>query len=248
MTKPVCDESITRASALTKRELRALAKRLAPSERAELRAVARALDKAIAGEPFGPQHHEHQDYDPFRCAACAPDLWVAYAIGLAFPDADEQALDQLFAGLWGLTGENLSLALDAGRDERATPEVTRAWLLLRDRHDDEEMEVRSTLEPGWTSLFGHWCRNYEGDTPPANDDETAALIESYRAAHSEECDRFLSAHSHGRTTTWQRGRPMYRLGADPALVHEIRCGSDPRKARTLKRASLRTEMDPSWLL
>src|SRR5450432_4353662 len=126
MTSTEYPDQSARAS-ISKRELRALARRWAPSERPELRAVARALDKALAGEPYGTRHHEGDDYDPFRCAQCQPDLWVIYAIGVAFPDALATGLGVL-AGMHGLSEEDILLALDNGRDEREPPDVTLKWL------------------------------------------------------------------------------------------------------------------------
>src|SRR6187551_2822297 len=132
MTKQVCNDTPTRASALSKRELRALAKRLAPSERPELRAVARALDKALAGEPFGARHHDHQgdDYDPFRCADCQGDLWVFYALAVAFPRLDTPDL-ALLKGLHGLSGEDIdAVLLDAMCGESVPPTLRYDWLTL----------------------------------------------------------------------------------------------------------------------
>jgi hypothetical protein len=237
MTKSVCDDNSPRAS-VSKRELRALAKRLAPSEQPELRAVARALDKAAAREAYSRAHHDGGDFDPFRCGACLPDLWVGYVIGVAFPNADEQDLDLQLAALQGLTGENLALALDAGRDERCAPDVTHAWLALRDRQCDELDTLRAELQPGcwYRDDCGRWVRDFD-EPDPGPDPEIDALLAAADACHSAEADAFIAAHSRYR-----------RLVADPALIQEIRFGSDPRKARTAKRASLRKGFDSSWLI
>jgi hypothetical protein len=210
---------------VSKRELRTLARRLAKSDRPELRAVARALNKLAAGEVCSSRHHESNDYDPFRCAACVPDLWVVYAIGVAYPDADATDLAWRLAGLQGLSAEDVALALDAARSEDTTPDVTHAWLAMRDRQDDELREI----EPGWhRHPWGTWARD---DEPP----ESPPEVEALRAEHAREIEAFTRAHS---------------LIADPEVVREIRYGADRRKARALMRASFRkgNGVNPSWLL
>jgi hypothetical protein len=72
---------------------------------------------------------------------------------------------------------------------------------------------------------------------PDPDPEIDALLAATEAAHSAEASAFVAARS-----------PYRWLVADPALIQEIRLGSDPRKAHTAKRASLRKGFDSSWLI
>jgi hypothetical protein len=227
----------TIGASLSKRELRALAKRLARSDRSELRAVARALDKLASGEVCSSPHHEGHDYDPFRCAACVPDLWVMYAIGVAFPNVDADDLAAQFAGLLGLSCEDMALGVEAGRDERPAPNVTHDWLGLVDGHREELDRMRAGLEPGWyRDDCGRWCRDFDEPDPDPNPD-TEAFLAQMSASHAEEAEAFIAARS-----------PYRRLAVEPALIQEIRFGTDSRTARTLKRASLRKGFDSSWLI
>jgi len=237
MTPKVCIEETTRASALTKRELRTLTKRLANSEREELRAVARALDKAIAGEPFSPKHHDGDDYDPARCPRCQADLWVFYAIAVAFPQVTAGDL-ALFTGLHGLSDADVDAAVLAIQNgDTLPPDVRFDWLVLRDRQCEDLDTARADLEPGcwYRDARGRWVRDF-GHPDPDPDAEVEALLASVAADHGKEICAFIAARS-----------PFKWLAADPALLDEI-LGSDPRKARTLKRASLRKGFDSSWLL
>lgn len=228
MTSTISPQSTFGAS-VTRRELRTLAKRLARSERAELRAVARALDKALAGEAYSEPHHAaHEEFDPFRCARCTPDLWVVYAIGVAFPDARAADLDFL-RGLQGLSPEDIELGLAAGRDEDCSPDITSAWLALRDEQHDDEMRVRVVVESGWSRVGAHWGRSWDGEEPPANATADAELLAELAAHHRREQEAFGA------------------LAADPQLIQEVRFGSDARKARAARRSTLRKEMDLSCL-
>ncbi len=215
MTESEYPDQNPRAS-VSKRELRNLARRLAPSDRPELRAVARVLDKIASGEACTRPHHDGHDYDPFRCPECLPDLWVMYAIGVVFPNADAADLGFRFAGLLGLSLEDIALGVDAGRTEGPSPDVTHAWLALTDRQRDELNTVRAEL---------------------GTHSEIEALLAQVRADHARDARAFIAARS-----------PYPWLSGDGALLHEIRFGSDPRKARALKRKSLRAEMDLSCLM
>lgn len=230
-------------ASISRRELRTLTKRLERSERPELRTVARAIDKALAGEPYSRPHHEGSDYDPARCAACEPDLWVIWTIGVAFPDADPVDLAAMLRGLQGLSDDDIARQLDAAcaGDPPPPPDVIRQWLTMVDGHDDDVSQARVDCEPGWVSIDSRWVRSYGPDEPdesglwrpwPPNAEFDAALRE-LQDDHAAECLRFWK----------QRGR-----FAAPALLEEIRFGSDVRTARATKKASLRKEMDLSCLI
>lgn len=255
MTSTEYPEENARAS-VSKRELRNLARRLAPSARAELRAVSRVLDKIASGEACSRAHHDGHDYDPFRCPACLPDLWVMYVIGVAFPNADATDLGFRFAGLLGLSCENIALGVDEGRREGLAPDVAHAWLALTDRQRDEIDTIRAELEPGrWERDHrGHWheCESAKVwnaatlrfEWPHPIDPEVDALIADVKATHGSEIEQFITAQCHGRTR--RDGRAFLRT--DPALTNEIRFGSDTRKARATQRASLKKGFDSSWLI
>jgi hypothetical protein len=228
-------------ASVSKRELRTLAHRLARSERNELRVTARALDKLASGEVVAKPHHTG-DFDPWRCAACLPALWVAYAIGVAFPDVYAADFDLRFGCLLGLSGENLELALDAGRQEKPTPDATQELLVLADQHRAELDTVRAELEPGcWHRDSRGWLfRDF--DHGPPLDPEVDALIAEVAAGHAVEVDRCIAGHSHGCDRDGHKF-----ITADRSLLQEIRYGSDPRKARAARRTALKQGFQSSWL-
>jgi hypothetical protein len=225
------------------RELRALARRLTKLERPELAAAGRAIDKMLAGEIVTRDHHD-RDFDPARCAACLPDRWTAYAIGVAFPDVDTEDLDRRFAGLWGLTGENLELAIDDGRNEQIDPHTRHRILALSDAHRDEWETVRAELQPGcwYRNDWDRWVRDFDRD--PQVDPEVDALIASIKATQSADMDRLILGTPGARGM--RDGTPT--VGTDRELINEIRFGSDPRTARTAKRSALKKDFDSSWLI
>jgi hypothetical protein len=226
MSKQAC--ITTRPGATTKRELRALAKRLAASETPELRAAARSISKALAGENYSWPHHE-DDYDPARCAACEPDLWVVYAIGVALADVDADDLYQLIGAYQSLPLEDFRRELEHARDEGAAPDLTREWFTLSDAHYEEVHAAMAELGYGWQKIGPRWYRVDEHDAPT---DEAEAFIAELRASHALAARKFNG------------GRPVV---ADPALLHEIRFGANARKARRAQFTKGKG-IDPSWLL
>lgn len=70
------------------------------------------------------------------------------------------------------------------------------------------------------------------DPPPyEGDPNSTAAREQYRTAVAEHLAAEADAHVRAES-----------------LIHEIRYGADPRKARALRRAELKKGFDPSWLL
>jgi hypothetical protein len=181
MQTTVCNAARTRANTVTRRELHALAKRLATSQRVELRAIARTLGKALAGEiapHFSPGLHV-----PIGCAECGPLTWAAWAIGVAFAHGEPE----------------IDLALPVTDRENWAAEIIR-----RARDNEPSPALWWTEAPQ-----GRWSR------------------EAYWA----------------HLTAWSRAT---ETGHE--IAHEIRFGTDPRKARAAQRASLRKEMDLSCLM
>lgn len=115
MTNRLSPKNTSRAT-VTKRELRSMQRRLAASESEELRGVANALDKALAGEAITTAHiptctchgapcwtrndacpHGSKgacwlgcagcEHQPLECSICLPNARVAWALGVAFPNA-----------------------------------------------------------------------------------------------------------------------------------------------------------------
>jgi hypothetical protein len=234
MTQQACNAP-RRGATVSKRELRALAKRLAASATPELRAVARALDKALAGEAYSQRHHEGDDYDPARCAACEADLWVAYAIGIALADVDAGDLYALIGAYQGLSLEDFARELERARDERGPPDILRAWLTLADAQREELHATMHALGyplEKWEHPWGHRWHWY-GDVDDAPSHEAAALIAELKAEHARASRAFSG------------GGPIV---ADPALLNEIRFGAATvRKARRTQFATGKG-IDPSWLL
>lgn len=205
MTHTVCTQK-PRGATLSRREIRNLARRLAKSERRDLRAVSQALDRALAGEPIaacdpGPctcggapcwRVHDHCPHDSGEGALC----WL----GCAACEHDPIACDACRPLTW--VAWAIGVAFPSG-----TPDVPALaaipWCA----------EIMARARDGQPPPEWWWC-----DPPPyEGEPNSTAARERYSAAIAE--------HLAGEAPAIMRAE---------SIVHEIRNGARTTRRRSSK--------------